>query len=104
MSWLLLVVAGLLEVVWATALGVSHGFSRLVPSLVFVAAMVASMIMLGLALQRFPIGMGYAIFVGIGAVGTAIVGMTVLGEAVTIAKIACLTAIIAGVVGLRLVP
>jgi quaternary ammonium compound-resistance protein SugE len=103
MSWVLLVVAGLLEVVWATALGVSHGFSRLVPSLVFVAAMVASMIMLGLALQRFPIGMGYATFVGIGAIGTALVGMIALGETVTLAKIICLVAIIGGVVGLKLV-
>jgi quaternary ammonium compound-resistance protein SugE len=104
MSWVLLVVAGLLEVVWATALGLSQGFSRPFPSLVFVAAMIASMVLLGLALQRFPIGTGYAVFVGIGAVGTAIVGMTALGEAVTLAKIACLTAIIAGVVGLKLVP
>ena len=103
MSWLLLVVAGLLEVVWATALGVSHGFSRLVPSLVFLAAMVASMIMLGLALQRFPIGMGYATFVGIGAIGTALVGMIALGETVTLAKIICLIAIVGGVVGLKLV-
>lgn len=104
MSWSLLVVAGLLEVVWATALGQSQGFSRLVPSLVFVVAMLASMVMLGLALQRFPVGMGYAIFVGIGAIGTAMVGMVALGETVSLGKIICLVAIIGGVVGLKLVP
>jgi len=101
MSWLLLVLAGLLEVVWATALGLSNGFSRLVPSVVFVAAMIASMITLGLALQRFPVGTGYAIFVGIGATGTAIIGMAYLDEPVSPLRILCLVAIIGGVVGLK---
>jgi Membrane transporters of cations and cationic drugs len=101
MSWLLLVLAGLLEVVWATALGLSNGFSRLVPSVVFGAAMIASMIALGLALQRFPVGTGYAIFVGIGATGTAILGMAYLNEPVSPLRILCLAAIIGGVVGLK---
>ena len=103
MSWFLIIVAGLLEVVWASALGLSQGFSKLAPTLVFGAAMVASMIMLGLALQRFPIGTGYAIFVGIGAVGTALVGVALLNEQMSVAKAVCLMAIVGGVVGLRVV-
>ena len=101
MSWLFLVLAGLLEVVWAMALGMSNGFSRLVPSLVFLAAMIASMITLGLALQKFPVGTGYAVFVGIGATGTAVLGMAYLNEPVSPLRILCLVAIIGGVVGLK---
>ena len=104
MSWLLIVLAGLLEVVWATALGLSNGFSRLVPSVVFGAAMIASMIALGFALQRFPVGTGYAIFVGIGATGTAILGMAYLNEPVSPLRVLCLVAIIGGVVGLKVAP
>lgn len=101
MSWLFLVLAGLLEVVWAMALGMSNGFSRLAPSLVFLAAMIASMITLGLALQKFPVGTGYAVFVGIGATGTAVLGMAYLNEPVSPLRILCLVAIIGGVVGLK---
>lgn len=101
MSWLFLVLAGLLEVVWAIALGMSNGFSRLVPSLVFLAAMIASMITLGLALQKFPVGTGYAVFVGIGATGTAVLGMAYLNEPISPLRILCLVAIIGGVVGLK---
>lgn len=103
MSWFLIIVAGLLEVVWASALGLSRGFSKLAPTIVFGAAIVASMVMLGLALQRFPIGMGYAIFVGIGAVGTTVVGVALLDEPMNLAKAVCLMAIVGGVVGLRVV-
>jgi quaternary ammonium compound-resistance protein SugE len=101
MSWLFLVLAGLLEVVWAMALGMSNGFNRLAPSLVFLAAMIASMITLGLALQKFPVGTGYAVFVGIGATGTAVLGMAYLNEPVSPLRILCLVAIIGGVVGLK---
>lgn len=101
MAWIVLVVSGVLETVWATALSASRGFSRLVPSIVFVVAILASMVGLAIALREIPVGTGYAVWVGIGAVGTAIYGMTVLGEATTTARIVCLLLIVAGVVGLR---
>ncbi|WP_214405474.1 DMT family transporter [Pseudonocardia lacus] len=103
MSWILLVVSGLLETVWAAALAQSRGFSRLVPSLVFGVALVLSMGGLALALRTIPIGTGYAVWVGIGAVGTAVYGMVALGEPATVARLLCLLAIVAGVVGLKLV-
>lgn len=101
MAWIVLVVSGVLETVWATALSASRGFSRLVPSIVFVVAILASMVGLAIALREIPVGTGYAVWVGIGAVGTAIYGMIVLGEATTTARIVCLLLIVAGVVGLR---
>jgi quaternary ammonium compound-resistance protein SugE len=103
MSWILLVVSGVLETVWAAALAQSRGFSRLVPSLVFGVALVLSMGGLALALRTIPIGTGYAVWVGIGAVGTAVYGMVALGEPASVARLLCLVAIVAGVVGLKLV-
>ncbi|GAA2009937.1 quaternary ammonium compound efflux SMR transporter SugE [Nocardiopsis rhodophaea] len=102
MAWVLLVLSGLLETVWATALSASQGFSRLWPSVVFVVALVLSMSGLALALRSIPVGTGYALWVGIGAVGTAIVGMTWLGEGVSVARIICLALIISGIIGLKL--
>lgn len=102
MSWLLLVVAGLLEVVWAVGLSYTHGFTRLVPSLITAVGLIVSMILLALALRDIPVGTGYAVWVGIGAVGTAIVGMVALDEPVTPARIACLALIVGGIVGLKL--
>ncbi len=102
MSWLLLVVAGLLEVVWAVGLASTQGFTRLVPSLITAVGLVASMILLALALRDIPVGTGYAVWVGIGAVGTAIVGMVALDEPVTPARIGCLALIVGGIVGLKL--
>jgi quaternary ammonium compound-resistance protein SugE len=101
-AWIVLVVSGLLEAVWAAALGASRGFSRLVPSIIFVVAILASLGGLSLALRQIPVGTGYAVWVGIGAVGTAVYGMTVLGESTTVARIVCLLLIVAGVVGLRI--
>jgi len=101
-AWIVLVVSGVLETVWAAALSASRGFSRLVPSVVFVVAMLASLGGLALALRDIPVGTGYAVWVGIGAVGTAVYGMTVLGESVGAARIVCLLLIVAGVVGLRI--
>ncbi|MEV0393316.1 DMT family transporter [Polymorphospora rubra] len=101
MAWLLLVISGVLETVWAIALGRSAGFTRPVPSLVFAVALVLSMAGLALALRDIPIGTGYAVWVGIGAVGTATVGMVALGEPVTVARITCLLLVVAGVVGLK---
>jgi quaternary ammonium compound-resistance protein SugE len=102
MSWLILVVSGLLESVWAVALSRSAGFTRLVPSVVFGVALVLSMIGLGYALRTIPVGTGYAVWVGIGAAGTAIVGMVFLGESASVLRILSLLLVVAGVVGLKL--
>ncbi|GAA4529190.1 MULTISPECIES: DMT family transporter [Nonomuraea] len=103
MAWIVLVVSGVLEAVWAAALASSQGLSRLRPTLLFVAALAVSMAGLGYALRTIPVGTGYAVWVGIGAVCTAVYGMVFLGEAVTAARLVCLMLIVAGVVGLRLV-
>ncbi|MBF6332047.1 DMT family transporter [Nocardia transvalensis] len=102
MAWILLIVSGLMETVWAVSLERSEGFSRLVPSLLFAVSAVLSMVGLGLALREIPVGTGYAAWVGIGAVGTALVGMIWLGESTSVARILCLLLIIAGVVGLKI--
>ncbi|GAA0899466.1 DMT family transporter [Pseudonocardia zijingensis] len=101
MAWVVLVVSGVLETVWAAALSRSEAFTRWVPSLVFAVAIVLSMIGLAYALREIPVGTGYAVWVGIGAVGTALYGMVVLGEPVTAARLLCLVAIVGGVVGLK---
>lgn len=103
MAWLVLVVSGLLEAVWAAALASSQGLTRLRPSLLFLAAMTVSMVGLGYALREIPVGTGYAVWVGIGAVGTAVYGMAFLGETVSVARLLCLVLIVSGVVGLRFV-
>jgi quaternary ammonium compound-resistance protein SugE len=87
--------------VWAAALSQSRGFSRAVPSVVFGVALVLSMAGLAYALRSIPIGTGYAVWVGIGAVGTAVYGMVALGEPTTVTRLLCLFAIVAGVVGLK---
>lgn len=102
MAWVVLVLSGLMETAWATALSESKGFSRLWPSLIFVATLALSMGGLSYALHGIPVGTGYAVWVGIGAVGTAVVGMLFLHEGVTVAKIVCLLLVIAGIVGLKL--
>nr|WP_221377476.1 SMR family transporter [Actinoplanes polyasparticus] len=102
MAWIVLVISGVLESVWAVALGRSQGFSRLVPSVIFVVALVASMVGLGYSLRSIPIGTGYAVWVGIGAVGTALAGMLFLGESAGILRILSLLLVVAGVVGLKL--
>jgi quaternary ammonium compound-resistance protein SugE len=101
MAWLVLLLSGVLETVWAVALQSSKGFSRLVPSLVFAVALLLSMGGLAYAMRSIPIGTGYAVWVGIGAVGTAFYGMVVLGDAATAARIGCLLLIVAGVLGLK---
>jgi quaternary ammonium compound-resistance protein SugE len=100
-AWVVLVVSGLLETVWASALSQTKGFTRLVPSVVFAAALVLSMAGLAYALRTIPVGTGYAVWVGIGAVGTALYGMVALGESASVARLLCLFAIVAGVVGLK---
>ena len=101
MAWIYLVVSGLFETVWAAALSQSRGFSRLVPSAVFAVALVISMGGLALALRELPVGTAYAVWVGIGAVGTAVYGMVALGESSSVARLLCLFAIVAGVAGLK---
>lgn len=102
MAWLALVCAGLLEIVWATALKQSDGFSRLWPSVVGVGGALASFVLLAVALRQLPAGTGYAVWVGIGAVGVAIAGMVAFGEAVSAARLLFLSLIVVGIVGLRI--
>lgn len=102
MSWVVLFLSGLLETVWASALGESRGLSRPVPSVIFGVALVLSMAGLAYSLRTIPIGTGYAVWVGIGAVGTAAYGIVALGEPASAARIFCLVLIVAGVVGLKL--
>lgn len=102
MSWLILVVSGLLESVWAVALSRSAGFTRLVPSAIFGVALVLSMVGLGYALRTIPVGTGYAVWVGIGAAGTAVIGMLFLGESASVLRVLSLVLVLAGVVGLKL--
>ncbi len=102
-AWVLLVIAGLLEVVWAIGLKYTQGFTRLWPTLGTVAAMVASFLLLAQALKTIPVGTGYAVWTGVGAVGAALVGMLYLGEPRHAARIVCLLLIVAGIVGLNLV-
>lgn len=103
MAWVVLVLSGMFETVWALALAQSEGFRKLVPTVVFLVALLISMGGLAYALKSIPVGTGYAIWVGIGAIGTAIYGMAMLGEPATVARIVCLLFIVAGVVGLKLV-
>lgn len=103
MSWIVLVLSGFLETVWAAALAESKSLSRLTPSIVFVVSVSLSMLGLGYALRSIPLGTGYAVWVGIGTVGNVLYGMAVLGDPVTLVRILCLSLILAGVVGLRIV-
>jgi quaternary ammonium compound-resistance protein SugE len=101
MSWLVLFVAGLFEVGWAVGLKYTEGFTRLLPSLMTVASMVISMGLLGLALKSLPLGTAYAIWTGIGTVGTALLGIYLFGEAATVARLVCIGLIVAGIAGLK---
>src|SRR5690606_12826897 len=102
MPWIYLVVAGLLEVVWAVGLKYSEGFTRLWPSVITGVAMIASFWLLATALKSIPLGTGYAVWVGIGAVGTALLGMVVFKEPATVARLVCIGLIVAGIAGLKL--
>jgi len=102
MSWFHLFVAGLFEIVWAIGLKYTQGFSRPLPSAITIAAMAASVWFLALALRTIPVGTGYAVWTGIGAVGTAILGMVLFAESANAARLACIALIVAGIVGLKL--
>lgn len=102
MAWLLLVVAGLLEVGWAIGLKYTDGFTRLWPSFFTITAMVVSIVLLGIAMKALPVGTSYAVWVGVGAVGTAILGIILFGEPATPGRLLSLGLIVAGIVGLKL--
>jgi quaternary ammonium compound-resistance protein SugE len=101
MSWILLIVAGLFEVGWAVGLKYTEGFSKLGPSVATVIAMIASMGLLGLAVRSLPIGTGYAVWTGIGTVGTLIVGIVLLGESASPLRLGCALLIVLGIIGLK---
>ena len=101
MAWTYLFIAGLLEIGWAIGLKYTHGFSRLGPSVATVVCMIASFIFLALALKQIPVGTGYAVWTGIGAAGTAVLGMILFGESRELPRLLCIGLIIAGVAGLK---
>jgi len=102
MNWILLVLAGLCEVAWAIGLKYTEGFTRPLPTIGTVSAMLISIWLLGIAMKSLPVGTAYAVWVGIGAVGTAILGIILLNESASAARLASLGLIVAGIVGLRL--
>lgn len=104
LAWTLLVVAGLLEVVWAIGLKYTQGFTRLLPSLLTLAAMAASVVLLALAMKSLPVGTAYTVWVGVGAVGTVVLGIVLFGEPLNAARIVSIALIVAGIVGLKLAP
>jgi quaternary ammonium compound-resistance protein SugE len=102
-AWFILFVAGLLEVGWAFGLKASAGFTRLVPSILTVISMIGSLGLLGLALRTLPLGTAYAIWTGIGTIGTAILGILLYNESADILRLVCIGLIVAGIIGLKLV-
>jgi quaternary ammonium compound-resistance protein SugE len=103
MAWTYLFFAGLFEIGWAIGLKYTDGFTRLTPTLLTVASMVISLGLLGLALKTLPVGTAYAIWTGIGTVGTAVLGIYLLGEPATVIRLVCIGLIVSGIVGLKLV-
>lgn len=102
MAWLILFVAGLFEIGWAIGLKYSEGFTRLVPSILTVISMIISIVLLGIALKTLPVGTGYAMWTGIGAIGTAILGIVLLGDSMDPLRLVSLGLIVAGLIGLKL--
>lgn len=103
MAWALLSIAGILEIAFALCMKWSEGFTRLMPGLFTAAAGLSSVFLLSLSLRTLPVGTGYAVWTGIGAAGTAILGMVLLGDPMAPTRILCIGLILAGVIGLRLV-
>ena len=102
MAWIILVLAGLFEVGWAIGLKYTDGFTRLWPTLWTAAAMAVSLVLLGIAMKSLPVGTAYSVWVGVGAVGTVILGIVLLDEPLTVARIASIALIVSGIVGLKL--
>jgi len=103
MAWLLLALAGLFEVVWAVGLKYAEGFTRPLASTITVAAMAASVALLGLAMRELPLGTAYAVWTGIGTVGTAVLGIVLFAEPATALRLGCIALIALGIIGLKLV-
>lgn len=103
MAWVYLTAAGLLEIIWAIGLKYTEGFTKLGPTAITVGAMVVSVVLLGIALRDLPVGTGYAIWTGIGTVGTAVLGILIFHEPATALRLASIGLIVAGIVGLKLV-
>jgi quaternary ammonium compound-resistance protein SugE len=103
MAWFVLILAGLLEIGWAVGLKYTAGFTRPVPSVLTVASIVASLGLLGLSLKALPLGTAYAIWTGVGTIGTAVLGIVLFGEEATAARLACIGLIVIGIAGLKLV-
>lgn len=102
MAWVYLVIAGLFEIAWAIGLKYTEGFTRILPTALTLGAMVLSVVLLGLALRELPVGTGYAVWTGIGAVGTAILGIVLFAEPATALRLLSIGLIVAGIVGLKL--
>jgi quaternary ammonium compound-resistance protein SugE len=102
-AWIVLAVAGLCEIGWAIGLKYSEGFTRLWPSALTAVSMIVSVVLLGLALRSLPVGTGYAVWTGIGTVGTALLGIYLFGEPATAARLGCIALIVAGIAGLKVV-
>lgn len=102
MSWVILVAAGLLEIGWAIGLKYTHGFTRLVPSMLTALSMIASVILLSLAMRTLPVGTAYAIWTGIGTVGAVALGILLFDEPLNATRVGCVALIVAGMVGLKL--
>ena len=103
MAWVVLFVAGLFEIGWAIGLKYTQGFTRLWPTLWTVSSMALSLALLGLALKTLPVGTAYAVWTGVGAAGTALLGIYLFGEPATAARLSCIGLILAGIVGLKIV-
>jgi quaternary ammonium compound-resistance protein SugE len=101
MNWVYLFLAGIFEIGWAIGLKYTEGFTRPIPTVLTVASMVVSLGLLGLALKELPVGTAYAIWTGIGTVGTALLGIALLGEPATAIRLACIGLIVAGIIGLK---
>lgn len=102
MAWVILTIAGLLEVGWAIGLKYTDGFTRTWPTLWTVAAMIGSLWLLGIAMKSLPVGTAYSVWVGVGAVGTVVLGIVLLGEPASAGRLASVALIVAGIVGLKL--
>lgn len=102
MAWLMLLAAGLCEIVWAIGLKYTQGFTRTVPTVITIAAMIVSIVLLGTAMKTLPVGTSYAVWVGIGATGTAILGIVLFGESASAGRLVSLMFLIAGIIGLKL--
>jgi quaternary ammonium compound-resistance protein SugE len=103
LAWVLLSVAGLFEIGWAIGLKYTEGFTRLAPSVLTILSMALSVLLLGLALKTLPVGTAYAVWTGIGTVGTALLGIYLFGEPATALRLVCIGLIVAGILGLKLV-